>query len=79
MRPAAYRHYNLAPRGFPDTQCPTTLLCPRLVKTALDAYVDPYLGETLGAAQAVRAVECARRAGRRRRLHLGFPVGGYRG
>jgi len=27
------------------------------VKAALDAYVDPYLGEPLGAAQAVKTVE----------------------
>src|SRR5688500_2651229 len=46
------------------------------VKTALDAYVDPYLGETLGVAGAVREVV----AGNGRcsaQIQLGFPVGGY--
>jgi ATP-binding protein involved in chromosome partitioning len=47
------------------------------VRAALDAYVDPYLGETLGAAQAVREV---RPAGKGFSAHivLGFPVGGYK-
>jgi len=47
------------------------------LKTALDAYVDPYLGETLGAAGAVR--EIVARSGRFvAQVHLGFPVGRYR-
>ena len=46
------------------------------VKTALDRYADPYLGDTLGAAQAVRSVE-ARGSGVVARIALGFPVGGY--
>src|SRR6266853_890768 len=46
------------------------------VRAALDAYLDPYLQDTLGSAQAVREV---RAAGARftARLALGFPVGGY--
>src|SRR5215472_13182040 len=46
------------------------------VRAALEAYVDPYLGETLGAAQAVREVRVAA-AGYTAHLVLGFPVGGY--
>ena len=47
------------------------------LKTALDAYPDPYLKETLGVAGAVR--EVAPRGGRLvAQIHLGFPVGGYR-
>jgi len=38
--------------------------------------VDPYLGESLGSAQAVREVRAAG-AGFAARLALGFPVGGY--
>jgi len=48
------------------------------VRAALDAYVDPYLGESLGAAQAVREVRAAG-AGFAARITLGFPVGGYQG
>ena len=46
------------------------------VRTALEAYSDPYLGESLGAAQAIREV---RASGDRIavRIALGFPVGGY--
>ena len=46
------------------------------VRAALEAYVDPYLGESLGAASALREV---RRSGQgfEARLALGFPVGGY--
>ncbi len=47
------------------------------VQAALERYVDPYLGETLGAAQAVRAV-VPRGAGHAAQISLGFPVGGYR-
>jgi ATP-binding protein involved in chromosome partitioning len=46
------------------------------VRAVLDAYVDPYLGEPLGAAQAVRAVSAAT-TGFTARIALGFPVGGY--
>jgi ATP-binding protein involved in chromosome partitioning len=48
------------------------------VRAALDAYVDPYLGESLGAAQAVREVRAAG-AGFAAHITLGFPVGGYQG
>src|SRR5579872_6479727 len=47
------------------------------LRAALDAYVDPYLGESLGAAQAVQSVT-ASSTGAFVRLRLGFPVGGYR-
>ena len=47
------------------------------VRSALDGYVDPYLGETLGAARAVRGVE-AQPQGWRVRIVMGYPVGGYR-
>ena len=46
------------------------------LRTALDAYVDPYLGETLGAAQAVQELK-ATPAGATVHIRLGFPVGGY--
>jgi ATP-binding protein involved in chromosome partitioning len=47
------------------------------VRAALDAYVDPYLGATLGAAQAVRGLS-ATEAGYTAQIALGYPVGGYR-
>jgi ATP-binding protein involved in chromosome partitioning len=46
------------------------------VQAALDGYVDPYLGATLGSAQAVRSV-AAGGAGFVAHIALGFPVGGY--
>jgi ATP-binding protein involved in chromosome partitioning len=46
------------------------------VRAALDTYVDPYLDETLGNAQAVGEVR-ADGAGFTARVVLGFPVGGY--
>src|ERR1700719_2216073 len=46
------------------------------VRAALEAYLDPYLQDTLGAAQAVREVRAAG-AGFAARIALGFPVGGY--
>ena len=46
------------------------------VRAALEAYVDPYLGESLGAAAAVREVR-AGGTGFTARVALGFPVGGY--
>jgi len=45
------------------------------VKAALENYPDPYLGETLGATQAVRGVE-PHEGGYRAQIALGFPVGG---
>jgi ATP-binding protein involved in chromosome partitioning len=46
------------------------------IKAALEAYVDPYLGESLGAAGAVRAVT-AEHGTIAAQVVLGFPVGGY--
>jgi ATP-binding protein involved in chromosome partitioning len=46
------------------------------VRATLEAYVDPYLGETLGAAEAVREVHLSG-TGFSARIKLGFPVGGY--
>src|SRR6266478_893144 len=46
------------------------------VRAALDAYLDPYLQDTLGSAQAVREVRAAG-AAFTARVALGFPVGGY--
>ena len=48
------------------------------VRGALASYVDPYLGEPLGAAEALREVR-AEGSGVVARVALGFPVGGYRG
>jgi ATP-binding protein involved in chromosome partitioning len=48
------------------------------MKAALDRFVDPYLGDTLAAAQAVRTLE-ARGAQVVAKVTLGFPVGGYAG
>jgi ATP-binding protein involved in chromosome partitioning len=47
------------------------------LRAALDSYVDPYLGESLGAAQAVQEA-AATPSGVNVRIRLGFPVGGYR-
>lgn len=46
------------------------------VRLILEGYTDPYLGETLGTAQAVREVR-AGGEGFVANLILGFPVGGY--
>ncbi|MGH8200003.1 MAG: iron-sulfur cluster carrier protein ApbC [Steroidobacteraceae bacterium] len=46
------------------------------LRTALEAYVDPYLKETLGEAGALRDL-AAQGGGYRARLALGYPVGGY--
>ncbi|MBV8146517.1 MAG: iron-sulfur cluster carrier protein ApbC [Gammaproteobacteria bacterium] len=46
------------------------------VRTALEAYVDPYLGEPLGTAQAIRDVQAAG-GGFRAQVVLGYPTGGY--
>src|SRR6185312_13036705 len=48
------------------------------VRKAIEAYVDPYLGETLGAAHAVRDVLAQPGGSFLARLSLGFPVGDYR-
>jgi len=47
------------------------------LRTALDSYVDPYLGESLGAVQAIQDL-AASPGGASVRIRLGFPVGGYR-
>src|SRR2546421_11630037 len=46
------------------------------VRAALDAYLDPYVQDTLGAAQAVREVRAAG-GGVTARIALGFPIGGF--
>ena len=46
------------------------------VRAALEAYVDPYLKETLGEAGALRDL-AAQGGGYRARIALGYPVGGY--
>ncbi len=46
------------------------------VRAALEAYVDPYLGETLGTAQAVKEVRVTG-SGVTAQVVLGFPTGGY--
>jgi ATP-binding protein involved in chromosome partitioning len=47
------------------------------VRTALGAYVDPYTGQSLADAQAIREVKPAADGGYAVRIALGFPVGGY--
>jgi ATP-binding protein involved in chromosome partitioning len=56
---------------------PNDAALPAAAKTALDTYPDPFIGETLGAAQAIRSVQIA---GDKLvvQVVLGFPVGGYR-
>ena len=68
-------HYNLAPAEslvYPMSEDAALAA----IKAALDRYVDPFLGDTLGSAQAVRSVE-ARGARVVAKIALGFPVGGY--
>ena len=48
------------------------------LRAALDSYVDPYLGESLGAAQVVQDLERVGAGAVVARLRFGFPVGGYR-
>jgi len=47
------------------------------VRAALEAYIDPYLGDTLGAAQAVRELRAVDGGGYTARIVLGYPSGGY--
>src|SRR6202000_459727 len=47
------------------------------VRAALEAYVDPYTGQSLAEAQAVREVKPGANGGFTARIALGFPVGGY--
>jgi len=46
------------------------------IRATLEAYVDPYLGESLGSAQAIREVR-SKGAGFSAQVVLGFPTGGY--
>src|SRR4029077_16489804 len=48
------------------------------LRKAIEAYVDPYLGETLGAAHAVREVSVQSDGAFVAHITLGFPVGDYR-
>jgi len=48
------------------------------LRAALDSYVDPYLGESLGAAKAVQELDAKPGGAVVARLRFGFPVGGYR-
>ncbi|MBS0365613.1 MAG: iron-sulfur cluster carrier protein ApbC [Proteobacteria bacterium] len=54
----------------------TPQVSPEAVRAVLDAYVDPYLGESLAAARAIRQLQPAAE-GFTVRVTLGFPVGGY--
>jgi hypothetical protein len=47
------------------------------VRTSLGAYVDPYTGQSLAEAQAVREVKAGADGGYVARIALGFPIGGY--
>jgi ATP-binding protein involved in chromosome partitioning len=47
------------------------------LRTALGTYVDPYAGQSLAQAQAVREVKADAHGGYTARIALGFPVGGY--
>jgi ATP-binding protein involved in chromosome partitioning len=47
------------------------------LRAALDSYVDPYLGESLGTAQAVQELDVTG-GSVLARLRFGFPIGGYR-
>ena len=47
------------------------------IRTALGAYVDPYAGQSLADAQAVRELKATANGGYTARIALGFPVGGY--
>ncbi len=47
-----------------------------LIRTAIENYADPFLGETLGEARAVDQV-LLREGHVSVRLRFGFPVGGY--
>ena len=47
------------------------------LRAALDSYVDPYLGESFGAAQAVQELAFTPGGAAAVRIRLGFPVGGY--
>jgi ATP-binding protein involved in chromosome partitioning len=69
------RHYNLAPAERLVYPMPEDSAL-AAIKAALDRFVDPYLGDTLASAQAVRAVE-SRGERAVAKVVLGYPVGGY--
>src|SRR5581483_11074424 len=48
------------------------------LRAALGTYVEPYAGQSLADAQAVRDVKAHPEGGFTARIVLGFPVGGYR-
>jgi ATP-binding protein involved in chromosome partitioning len=67
-------HYNAAPvpamiRAMNDSRAAA-------VRAAIEGYLDPYLGETLGSAKALVALD-AQDEGFLANLRFGFPVGGY--
>jgi ATP-binding protein involved in chromosome partitioning len=74
VRAAPPSHYNPLPEPVVFNMTPEDST--NAVRTALEAYLDPYLGETLGAAQAVRELRLTG-AGFTAHIALGFPVGGY--
>src|SRR6185437_9969595 len=61
-------------RCFPHRMADDSAL--HAVRTALEAFVDPYLNESLGQAAAVREL-AAHGSGYRARIALGYPIGGY--
>src|ERR1700758_3968283 len=69
--PSTISHYILFRFNMPDEVTANALT------TALGAYVDPYAGQSLADAQAVREVKPAAGGGFTARIVLGFPVGGY--
>ena len=60
----------------PSTMIPENTL--NAVRAALEAYVDPYLGETLASAEAMREVRAAGQGDQRPRSPWAFRSGGYR-
>ena len=64
------------PNGSPPRRNMISENSVNAARAALEAYTDPYLAETLGAAQALREVR-AHGEGVAARIELGFPVGGY--
>jgi ATP-binding protein involved in chromosome partitioning len=67
-------HYNAAPNlAMIHAMNDSTAAA---VRAAIESYVDPYLEETLGSAQALTALD-AQGDGFLAQLRFGFPVGGY--
>jgi len=72
LTPSTIRHWFFSLRfNMPDESTLNAL------SSALGAYVDPYAGQSLADAQAVREVKPAADGGYTARIVLGFPVGGY--